>query len=58
MDTPQNFYEKFKKTRKSPAGNKVKKTTKLLKGKNKILTADSSSGANGNQSRRRNCCHY
>jgi hypothetical protein len=58
MDTPRKFYEKFQKTRKSPVANKVKKTAKLLKGKNKILTAVSSSEANGNQPRRRNCCHY
>ncbi len=58
MDSPKKLYEKFQKTRKLPAGNKVKKAAKLLKGKNKVLTAVSSSEGNGNQPRRRNCCHY
>lgn len=58
MDSPKIFYEKFKKIRKFPTGNTVKKTSKLLKSKNKLLTADSSSEGNGNQPRRRNCCYY
>ena len=58
MDSPQKFYEKFQKAKKFPAGNTVKMTSKLLKGKNKLLTAVSSSEGDGNQRRRRNCCHY
>ena len=54
MDSPQ----KFQKAKKFAAGNKVKKTAKILNGKNKLLTSVSSSEGNGNQRRRRNCCHY
>ncbi|MFZ0443123.1 MAG: hypothetical protein WAM95_00415 [Bacillus sp. (in: firmicutes)] len=58
MDSANKIYYEFKKTRKFHAGNTVKKTSKLLKGKNKLLKAVSSSEGNGNQPRRRNCCHY
>ena len=58
MDSPQEFYEKFQRAIKFPAGNKVKKTAKLLKGKNKVLKAISSSEGNGGKPKRRNCCHY
>ena len=55
MDSPQ---KKFKRSKKFPAGNKVKKTAKLLKGKNKVLKAVSTSESNGGKTKRRNCCHY
>jgi hypothetical protein len=54
MDSPQ----KFQRSIKFPAGNKVKKTSKLLKGKNKLLKAISTSESNGSKPNRRNCCHY
>ncbi len=58
MDSPQKFLEKYQRSIKSSAGNTVKKSAKLLKGKNKLLNAVSSSEANGSKPRRRNCCHY
>ena len=58
MDSPQKIYEKFQKAKKFAAGNKLKRTAKILNGKNKLLTSVSSSEGNGNQRRRRNCCNY
>ncbi|UQX55863.1 hypothetical protein M5V91_09580 [Cytobacillus pseudoceanisediminis] len=44
METPKKFYESFKKARKFPAGNKAKKASGLLKGKNQELKQTSSNG--------------
>ncbi|MEK5063875.1 hypothetical protein [Cytobacillus sp. FSL R5-0596] len=65
VETPKKFYDSFKKVRKFPAGNKAKKASKLLKGKNQELKQTSSNGkkkiyvsgtASATQPRRRSCC--
>lgn len=61
METPKKFHENFKKARKFPTGNAVKKKSNLLKSKNQQLTTSSSSGAKkrvniSDHPRQRSCC--